>query len=113
MHIPPCQGLSIDEFQDVPGDIKHRPSISLQHLLCKQPGGGGGGGGEGRATFIMKKKGKTRKTEELYAHSPPEEFSKERVEHREDKVHEEEAVQLLANEALPALRRITAPKQKH
>lgn len=33
----PCQRLSIDEFKDVPGDIKHRFPVPLEDTLRKQP----------------------------------------------------------------------------
>lgn len=35
----PCQRLSVDEFKDVPGDIKHRFPVSLEDPLRKQPAG--------------------------------------------------------------------------
>lgn len=33
----PCQRLSVDEFEDVPGDVKNRLPVPLQDPLRKQP----------------------------------------------------------------------------
>lgn len=95
----PSKSLSIYELQHITSNVKHWLPVPFQHLLGEDP----------RGKTLYGFTNSTQHNQSCMNHGwdadlPPEELSQKRVKHREDKVHHEQAIQLLAHKALPALR---------
>lgn len=98
----PSESLSIYELQHILSNIKRRFPVPFQHMLGKEP--------RKKNDFIDIWISKM--IPQWRYNLPPQEVAQKGVNHREDEVHQQQAIQFLSHKALPALK-ATETKNPH